>query len=540
MPRLETAIDPTSEAFGVNRAGMLAAIEEMRALEAAVRANSERARGRFEGRGQLLPRDRLERLLDRGTAFLELSPLAAYRTYDDDGEANISGGRIITGIGTIAGVRAMLVVYDSGIKAGSLHPLGVEKILRSHTIALENKLPFVQLVESAGADLLDYVPETFVRGGGIFYNMARLSAAGCPVVSVVHGSSTAGGAYMPGMSDYVVMVRGRGKAFLAGPPLLRAATGEIAEAEDLGGTDMHATVSGLVEYVADDDAEALALGREVMGRLNWNSELAPARERRFRPPAHDIDELCGIVPLDYKKPYDVREVIARLIDGSDFLEFKPLYDVQTICGHGEIEGHAVGFLANNGPITPHGAVKAAQFIQLCCQSATPLVFLQNTTGYIVGTEAERAGIIKHGAKMIQAVSNATVPKLTLMIGGSFGAGNYGMCGRSYEPHFCFGWPNYQIAVMGGEQAATVMAIVQEAVAKRKGEALDEAALESLKETVRERYAAQSTSLYATARLWDDGLIDPRDSRRVLGLCLDLLEEAGRRQLHPNSFGVARF
>ncbi|MDP6709339.1 MAG: carboxyl transferase domain-containing protein, partial [Alphaproteobacteria bacterium] len=312
MARIETAIDPTSEDFQANRTGMLARIEEMRSLEAAVRANSERSRARFEGRGQLLPRDRLAHLLDRGTAFLELSPLAAYGTYDDDGEANISGGRILTGIGTISGVRSLIVVYDSGIKAGSLHPLGVEKLLRAHKIALENKLPFVQLVESAGADLLDYVPETFVRGGGIFYNMARLSAAGCPVLSIVHGSSTAGGAYMPGMSDYVVMVRGRGKAFLAGPPLLKAATGEIASDEALGGTDMHATVSGLVEYVADDDAEAVAIGREVMTRLNWNAELPPGRPRQVRPPAYDIDELCGLVTLDYAKPYDVREVIARL------------------------------------------------------------------------------------------------------------------------------------------------------------------------------------------------------------------------------------
>jgi geranyl-CoA carboxylase beta subunit len=537
MPRLDSQIDTRSEAFAENRRAMLAAIDEMRGLEAAIRANSERARERFAARGQLLPRERLQRLLDRGAPFLELSTLCAYRTFDDDGEADISGGRVVTGIGRIAGIACMAVCYDSAIKAGSLHPYGVEKLLRAQNLALENKLPLVQLVESAGANLLNYEPETFVKGGGLFYNMARLSAAGCPVISVVHGSSTAGGAYMPGMSDYVVMVRGRAKAFLAGPPLVKAAIGEDASDEELGGVDMHATVTGLVEYVADDDAEAVDLGREVVARLNWDAE--PASRPAAAPPAYDIDELCGVVPADYARPYDVREVIARLVDGSDYFDFKPLFDAQTVCGHAAIEGHACGLIGNNGPITPAGALKAAQFIQLCCQSGTPLVFLQNTTGYVVGTEPERAGIIKHGSKMIQAVSNAEVPRFTLMIGGSFGAGNYGMAGRAYRPRFCFGWPNYRIAVMGGAQAALVMAIVQEARARRLGEPLDEAALAELKVRVKAQYDAKSSALYATARLWDDGLIDPRDSRRVLGLALGLAEASDRRRLRPNSFGVAR-
>ncbi|MBM3491221.1 MAG: acyl-CoA carboxylase subunit beta [Alphaproteobacteria bacterium] len=540
MPVLETAVDPRAQAFQANRSAMLALIEEFRGLEARVRANSQKSRPRFAARNQLLPRERLELLLDRGTPFVELSTLAGYKTYDDDGDANISGGRIITGIGFVAGVRAMLYVSDSGIKAGAYHVMGLQKSLRAQEIALEQKLPLLQLVESGGADLLDYVPETFVRGGGMFYNMARLSAAGVPVITLVHGSSTAGGAYMPGMSDYTIMVRGRAKAFLAGPPLVKAAIGEVATDEELGGTDMHATVSGLTEYVADTDAEAIALLRDVVGRLGWNRHLAPAPATTFRDPRHDIDELCGIVPIDYRRPYDVREVIARLVDDSDYLEFKALLDPHTICGHAAIHGHVVGILGNNGPITADGAAKAGQFIQLCDQAGTPLVFLQNTTGYIVGTDPERRGIIKHGAKMIQAVSNARVPKLTLMLGGSFGAGNYGMCGRAYEPRFLLGWPNYRIAVMGAEQAAMVMQIVHTAAAERRGQPLTEAQREAMRGRVIELYESQSSALYATARLWDDGLIDPRDSRRVLGFLLDTCHEAARRTLHPNSFGVARF
>lgn len=537
MPVLESQVRTDSDAFKDNRRDMLAAIAEMRRLETAVRANSERSRDRFEKRGQLLPRDRLNRLLDRGTPFLELSTLAGYKTYDDDGEKNISGGRQITGIGSVAGARVMVMVSDSGIKAGALHTLGVKKLLRAQAIALENKLPFIQLVESAGADLLAYEPDTFIQGGSMFYNMARLSAAGLPVITVVHGSSTAGGAYMPGMSDYVVMVRGRAKAFLAGPPLLLAATGEVASDEELGGTDMHAHTSGLAEYVADTDAEAIDIVRDIVGHLNWDPVQVDAVAR---PPRYDIDELCGIVPKDYRKPYDVREVIARLVDDSDFLDFKPAFDPHTICGHAEIDGMAVGILGNNGPITEDGAVKGAQFIQLCCQSDTPLLFLQNTTGYIVGKQSEQRGMIKHGSKMIQAVSNATVPKFTLMIGASYGAGNYGMCGRAYEPRFIFGWPNYRIAVMGPEQAATVMAIVQEGAAKRKGEELPEGQVDEMKQRVIDLYESRSTPFYATARLWDDGLIDPRDSRRVMSMVLRTTADAASRTVRPNTFGVARF
>ncbi len=540
MPVIKSSVDRNSETFQANRDAMLALVDEMRGLENAVVANSARSKARFEQRGQLLPRERMDLLLDRGAPFLELSTLAGYKTFDDDGEDNITGGRQICGIGWVSGVRCMIAVHDSGIKAGSIHVMGLRKLLRAHEICLENKLPFVQLVHSAGADLLQYQPETFVRGGEMFYNMSRMSAAGLPVITVVHGASTAGGAYMPGLSDYVVMVRKQSKAFLAGSPLVKAATGEVAEDEALGGADMHATVSGLTEYLADDDGEALSICRDIVARLNWQNQIPQTKTPVFSEPFHDIDDICGMVPVDYRKPYDVREIIARLVDGSDFLDFKPLFDNQTICGHGEIMGYPVGILGNNGPITPHGANKGAQFIQLCCQSNTPLLFLQNTTGFIVGTDPEQSGMIKHGSKMVQAVSNATVPKITLMVGASFGAGNYGMCGRAYEPQFLFGWPNYRLAVMGADQAATTMAIVQEQVAKRKGNELSAKALEDLKTEVRKYYLPTEPALYHTARLNDDGLIDPRDSRKVLGEVLSIVAEAEMRKVHPNTFGVSRF
>ncbi len=540
MPKIASKIDPNDPAFQENRADFLTQIAGLRDLEGKVRARSEKSRARFEGRGQLLPRDRLNLLLDRGAPWLELSTLAGFETYDDDGDENISGARLITGIGVVSGVRCVVIVDDSGILAGALHTHGVDKMIRAFDIALENKLPAIHLVQSAGADLLDYVPATLIRGGGLFYKQAKLSAAGCPVISVVHGASTAGGAYMPGMSDYVVMVRKQAMAFLAGPPLLRAATGEIAEAEDLGGTDMHATISGLTEYVAEDDAEAVSICRDIVSRLNWAARLAPARPRTWEEPAYDIDELCGIVPVEYQKPYDVREVIARLVDGSDFLEFKADYDLQTICGQASVMGMPCGLIGNNGPITPQGATKASQFMQLCDQSGTPLIYLHNTTGFIVGREPEEMGMIKHGAKMIQAVSNVSVPRITLMIGASFGAGHYAMSGWSYEPRFILAWPNFQCGVMGGKQAGLVMRIVHEAKAKRQGTPLDEAELDALQAKVIALYDSNASGYYHTARMWNDGMIDPRDSRVALGLLLSVCDEAGRRSLNPNSFGVARF
>jgi geranyl-CoA carboxylase beta subunit len=538
MPVLESRIDPRDPAFAANRAAMEGLIAQFREIEARIRAASARAKPKFEQRGQLLPRERLALLLDRGAPWLELSTLAGYRMHDDDGEANVTGGGSIIGIGRVSGVRAVVAVSDSGIKGGATAPMGLKKKLRSQDIAMQNKLPTIALVESAGANLL-YQSELFVEGGRGFANQSRLSAAGLPQVTIVHGSSTAGGAYVPGLSDYVIVVRERAKIFLAGPPLLRAATGEIADDEELGGADLHASIAGTAEYMAEDDADAVQIARRVMAALPWNDRLPPQPARAFKPPRYDAEELLGLVPVDYRKPYDVREVIARVVDDSEFLDFKPLYGMATVCGHAAIEGHACGIIGNNGPIDPQGSVKAAQFIQLCCQSNTPIIYLQNTTGYIVGKEAEAGGIVKHGSKMIQAVANATVPQITLMIGGSFGAGNYGMCGRSFDPRFLFAWPNYRISVMGGEQAAKVMSIISEAAARRAGKEPDHGRLARMEQAIVKQIDAESTALYATARLWDDGLIDPRDSRRVLGECLSICREAEVRPLRSNTFGVAR-
>ena len=471
MPLFDSRIDPRSEAFAANRDHMLRMLAEVRALEQRTRDRSAQSQPLFDKRGQLLPRDRIALLLDPGSAYLELSALAGFGLDHPDPAKCVPGAGVITGIGMVGGTRCMVVASDSGIEAGSFRAMALEKILRAQRIALDNKLPFVHLVESAGANLLRYKVEGFVGGGAMFRNLARLSAAGLPVVTVVHGSSTAGGAYMPGLSDYVIMVRGRARAFLAGPPLLKAATGEIATEENLGGAEMHTAVSGLGEYMAENDADGVRLAREVVKRLQWSRHLTPgalAQGSEVRGPRFDSEDLLGIMSPDGRKPADMREVIARIVDDSDFLEFKSLYGPSTVTAHAAIRGHAIGIITNNGPIDPDGANKATHFIQACCQSGTPIVYLQNTTGYMVGQAYERGGMIKHGSKMIQAVANATVPQLTVMCGASFGAGHYGMCGRAYEPSFLFSWPNARTAVMGGEQAAMTMRIVAEAGAKRKG------------------------------------------------------------------------
>ena len=539
MPVLTSSLDTAGDAYQANRAAQLKLLAEVRAAEQRVRDNSARQAEKFARRGQLLPRDRLARLLDRGAPFLELSTLAGLGMHDDDGKDDAAGGGCIVGIGCVSGVRCVVSASDSAIKGGSVSPMGLKKSLRAQEIALEQRLPLISLVESAGANLL-YQAEIFVDGGRVFANMARLSAAGIPQITVVHGSSTAGGAYLPGLSDYVIAVRGQAKVFLAGPPLVQAAIGELASDEELGGAELHATVTGTAEYLAENDAHAVFLARELVAQLR-RAPLGdlPTAPRAFRPPRYDPEELLGLVPVDFKKQYDAREVVARLVDDSDFFEFKALYGAATVCGHASIEGHAVGILANNGPIHPDGACKAGQFIQLCCQSGTPLIFLQNTTGYMVGTAAERAGMVKHGSKMIQAVANADVPKLTVVLGGSFGAGNYGMCGRSYDPRFIFAWPASRIAVMGGEQAAKVMEIITAAKFARMGVAVDAEALGEMSKSIRDRLDAESTALYATARLWDDGVIDPRDTRRVLALGLALSRDAEARRLRPSTFGVAR-
>jgi len=535
MPVLQSGLDTRSGTFSANADAMTAKLAEVRQLEAAVRANSASKKATFDKRGQLLPRERVERLLDRGAPFLELSTLAGYKMHDDDGAKNIMGGGSIAGIGVVSGKRVLVSASDSGIKGGTIPPTGLKKSLRLQEIAEENKLPLIYLVESGGANLL-YQSEMFVEGGRSFANQARLSAAGIPQIAIVHGSSTAGGAYLPGMSDYVVLVRNRSKIFLAGPPLVKAAIGEDADDEELGGADVHGRVTGLGEYVADDDTQALAYGREIMRFLNWDRV---GERGEGKPPLFDAEELLGVVPADDRTPFDMREVIARIVDGSDFLEFKRDYGSETLCGHAMVDGRPVGIIANNGPIMPQGSTKAAQFIQLCDQAATPLVFLQNTTGYMVGKQAEADGAVKHGSKMIQAVANARVPKFTFIIGGSYGAGNYGMCGRGFSPRFIFSWPSARTAVMGGEQAAKVMEIVARGKASRDGADADEAALKKQSAAIRAGIEAQSTALFATARLWDDGIIDPRDTRTVLALCLALAAEGEARTLRPNAFGVAR-
>ncbi|WP_440958093.1 acyl-CoA carboxylase subunit beta [Oceanicaulis sp. LC35] len=536
MSVLTSRLNPGSDEFKAAHAAMSEKLASVRAAEEQVRANSAAKKDRFEERGQLLPRERVARLVDRDAPFLEIAPLAGLKMHDDDGGRGASGGGAVVGIGVVAGKRCVISASDSAIKGGTVAPMGLKKSLRAQEIALQNKLPMIHLVESGGANLL-YQAEIFVDGGRSFANQARLSAAGIPQIAVVHGSSTAGGAYLPGMSDYVVLVREKSKIFLAGPPLVKAAIGEDADDESLGGADLHGEVTGLGEYVAEDDAQALAYAREIMDKLNW-SPATPSGGGDA--PVYDAEELMGVVPADDRTPYDVKDVIARVVDGSDFLEFKARYGSETVCGHARIGGQIVGIIGNNGPIQPEGSTKAGQFIQLCDQSGTPIVFLQNTTGYMVGSAAERAGAVKHGSKMIQAVANARVPKITIVLGGSFGAGNYGMCGRGFDPRFIFAWPTARTAVMGGAQAAKVMEIVTRGKNARAGIDTDEEALAQMSAMITQSLDEQSQALFATARLWDDGIIDPRDTRAVLIECLNTCAEADARQLNPNTFGVARF
>ncbi len=535
LPPLASRLDPGSAPFQANAKRMHERLAEVRSLQDKVVAASAAKRERFEARGQLLPRERVARLVDRGSEFLELSPLAGLGMHDDDGKSEVFGGGSIVGIGVVEGRRVLVSASDSGIKGGTVAPMGLKKALRAQELARDNKLPLIALVESGGANLM-YQAEIFVDGGRTFANQARLSAAGIPQIAVVHGASTAGGAYLPGLSDYVVLVRDRSSIYLAGPPLVKAAIGEDASEEELGGARMHAEVTGLGEYLADDDAHAIALAREIVRHLHWDTVPAAAD---FDEPRFDREELMGIVPADEREPFDMRELIARLVDASVFLEFKAPMAADTVCGHAHLHGHAIGLVANNGPIQPAGSTKAAQFIQLCDQSGTPLIFLQNTTGYMVGRAAEQAGAIKHGSKMIQAVANARVPKFTIVIGGSFGAGNYGMCGRGFDPRFIFAWPSARTAVMGGAQAAKVMDIVNRNKLERRGLPANDEALAAMSELLRKRLDAESTALFGTARLWDDGIIDPRDTRRILGLCLALAAEAQARTLRPNTFGIAR-
>ncbi|GAA3574144.1 MULTISPECIES: acyl-CoA carboxylase subunit beta [Marinobacter] len=537
MEVLTSTLTPESDEFRDNAEVMEGHIQTWREVEQKVLDLAESAREKFTKRGKLLPRDRINRLLDRGTPFLELCSLAGYKMHDDK-DGSMAGGGIIAGIGSVSGIRCLVVASNSAIKGGTITPAGLDKTLRLQQIAMENKLPVVSLSESGGANL-NYATDIFVLGARGFANQARMSAAGIPQVTVVHGNATAGGAYQPGLSDYVIAVRNKAKMFLAGPPLLKAATGEVATDEELGGAEMHAQVAGTAEYLAEDDADGIRYARNILASLPWNEQLPARQEPSWEEPQLSPEELIGVVPSDAKRPYDVREIIARIADGSRFMDFKNNLDDQTVCGTIRIEGHSVGVIGNNGPITPDGATKAAQFIQLCDQAGTPLLFLHNTTGFMVGTHAEQNGIIKHGSKMIQAVANCRVPKIAVVVGGSYGAGNYAMCGRGLDPRFIFAWPNSRTAVMGPAQAGKVMRIVAEDKQRRSGVEPDEKTLSFLEQATAKKLEEGSTALFGTARLWDDGLIDPRDTRRVLALALSVCREAEARPLRPNSFGVAR-
>ena len=537
MTVIDSTLDTHSDEFAQNRAAMQKAIDEFRGVEQKVVDKAETQRERFAKRGQLLPQERVARLLDPGSPFLALMNLAGYQMHDDK-DGTEAGGGSIAGIGYVSGVRCLVAASNSAIKGGTISPAGLHKTLRLQTIARENKLPTISLSESGGANL-NYAAEIFVEGARSFANQARLSAQGIPQITVVHGNATAGGAYQPGLSDYCIMVRNRAKMFLAGPPLLKAATGEIATDEELGGAEMHATVAGTAEYIAENDADGIRLARELLAAIPWNAQLPATASRDWQPPRYDAEELLGIVPAEAKRPYDVREIVARIVDDSAFLDFKNDWDSATVCGWAHVEGQAIGIIGNNGPITARGAAKAAQFIQLCDQSFRPLLFLHNTTGFLVGTDAEQNGIIKHGSKMIQAVANARVPKISILIGGSYGAGNYAMCGRGLDPRFIFAWPNSRVAVMGGQQAGMVLRIVAEAKQRANGIEPDEKVLDMLQQTTAMKLDGQSTSLYGTARLWDDGIIDPRDTRRVLSMVLTTCDEAARRPLNSNTYGVAR-
>lgn len=538
MPKIESLIDPNSEEFKSNVETMQGLVDEFRGIEQKVIDKAEKSREKFEKANKLLPRERIERALDAGSPFLEIMSLAGYKMHDDK-DGSDAGGGVIAGIGYVKGIRCMVTGNNSAIKGGTISPAGLHKTLRLQQIAKENKLPSLTLSESGGANL-NYASEIFVEGARTFANQARASAAGIPQVTIVHGNATAGGAYQPGLSDYVIVVRNKSKMFLAGPPLLKAATGEIATDEELGGAEMHASIAGTAEYLVENDADGIRIAREIFDKMSWNDQLPPRTARAFEEPLYSTEELIGVVPNDTKRPYDCREVIARIADGSDFLDFKIDYDNQTICGWLKIEGYSAGFIGNNGPITAQGAAKASQFIQLCDQNQTPILFFHNTTGFLVGTEAERNGIIKHGSKMIQAVANARVPKFTVVIGGSYGAGNYAMCGRGLDPRFIFAWPNNRTAVMGGAQAGKVLRIVAEEKQRKMGIEPDEKVLDMLEQSTAINLDKNSTALYGTAHLWDDGIIDPRDTRKVLAFVMDMAREEKARNLQASSFGVARF
>lgn len=517
MPRIKSSIDTSSAEFkanAVHMAGLIALLKQRRG-EAAL-GGPQKARERHVKRGKLLPRDRVYGLIDAGTPFLELSPLAAFGMYDN----GIHGAGLITGIGRIEGRSCMILCNDATIKGGTYYPLTVKKHLRAQEIAAENRLPCIYLVDSGGANLPNQT-EVFPdrdHFGRIFYNQAQLSAAGIAQIAAVMGSCTAGGAYVPAMSDETIIVRNQGTIFLGGPPLVKAATGEDVSAEDLGGADVHTRLSGVADHLAENDEHAMTIVRQIVRHLPERSAI---NVERAAEPIYSLHELNGIVPTSLTKTYDVREVIARLVDGSEFDEFKARYAMTLVTGFASLSGLQVGIIANNGILYSESALKGAHFIQLCCQRKIPLLFLQNISGFMVGKKYEQGGIAKDGAKLVNAVANAAVPKLTLIIGGSFGAGNYGMCGRAYGPRFLFSWPNSRISVMGGEQAASVLATVKRDGLRAEGKDWSGAEEAAFKEPIRQRFEEEGDPYYATARLWDDGIITPEETRMVLALCLHI-------------------
>ncbi|MDJ0778837.1 MAG: carboxyl transferase domain-containing protein [Gammaproteobacteria bacterium] len=535
MSILESRISSRSAEFGENRAAMLALVDDLRAQAQAIsQGGGERAREKHLGRGKLLPRERIDRLLDPGAPFLEIGQFAGYGMYGDD---NVAAGGLVTGIGRIRGHECLVVANDATVKGGTYYPITVRKHLRAQAIAAENNLPCIYLVDSGGAHLPsqdDVFPDR-EHFGRIFFNQANMSARGIPQIAVVMGSCTAGGAYVPAMCDQSIIVRNQGTIFLGGPPLVKAATGEVVSAEDLGGADVHARISGVADHYAQNDEHALAMARDIVAGLNRVKRPDIALREPVEP-RYPAEDLYGIVPSSLRKPFDIREIIARLVDDSAFDEFKQLYGTTLICGFAHLHGIPIGIVANNGILFSESALKGAHFVELCAKRRIPLVFLQNITGFMVGQKYEHGGIARDGAKMVTAVACARVPKLTLVVGGSFGAGNYAMCGRAYGGRFLWMWPNARISVMGGEQAATVLAQVRRDGLEARGEAWSEADEEAFKTPIRDQYETQGHPYYASARLWDDGIIDPADSRRVLGLGLSAALNA---PIEDTEFGIFR-
>ncbi|MGY4534622.1 3-methylcrotonyl-CoA carboxylase beta subunit [Pseudomonas sp. TE3786] len=534
MAILTSQINTRSSEFAANTGAMFEQVNQLRALLAQVQqGGGSKAQERHTSRGKLLPRERINRLLDPGSAFLEVGQLAAHEVYGED----VPAAGVIAGIGRVEGVECMILANDATVKGGSYYPLTVKKHLRAQTIAKENRLPCIYLVDSGGANLprQDEVFPDREHFGRIFFNQANMSAQGIPQIAVVMGSCTAGGAYVPAMSDETIMVRNQATIFLAGPPLVRAATGEVVSAEDLGGADVHCKTSGVADHYAEDDEHALALARRCISNLNWRKQ-GQLNSRPAQAPLYASDELYGVIPADAKQPFDVREVIARLVDGSQFDEFKALFGSTLVCGFAHLNGYPLAIIANNGILFAESAQKGAHFIELACQRGIPLLFLQNITGFMVGQKYEAGGIAKHGAKLVTAVACAKVPKFTVIIGGSFGAGNYGMCGRAYDPRFLWMWPNARIGVMGGEQAAGVLAQVKREQAERSGQQLSAEEEAAIKQPILAQYEQQGHPYYSSARLWDDGVIDPAQTRDILALAISASLNA---PIEPTQFGVFR-